>query len=76
MNWADYISWDPRVIYGKPVISGTRVPVDLVLEKLAKGETFGQLLSAYPHLNGSQLSACLYYATDLNRNEDFILTAT
>ena len=74
-NWREHISVNPKVMYGKPVIKGTRVPVDLITEKLAAGESFEDLLSAYPHVKMEQLLACLAYVTDLIRNEESILTA-
>ena len=74
MNWQNYISEDPKIMYGKPVIKGTRVPVDIIIEKLSKGESIDYLLTAYPHINKEQILACLAYATDLIRNEDSILT--
>lgn len=74
-NWRDYISVNPKVLYGKPVITGTRVPVELITEKLAAGESFEDLLAAYPHIRQEQLLACLSYVTDLIRNEESILTA-
>jgi len=69
MNWHTHISADPHVMYGKPVIKGTRIPVDLILERLAAGETFDQLLEAYPHIEKQALYACLSYATSSIRNE-------
>jgi len=47
---------------GKPVIKGTRITVDLVLEKLAAGESIDDILSSYPHLTREQILACLDYA--------------
>ena len=38
INWRDYITSDPAILFGKPVIKGTRVPVHLILEKLGQGE--------------------------------------
>ena len=75
MDWRKHISINPKILYGKPVIAGTRVPVDLITEKLAAGESFEQLLSAYPHITREQLLACFSYVTDLLRNEEAILTA-
>lgn len=74
-NWRDHISVNPKILYGKPVIAGTRVPVDLITEKLAAGESYEDLLAAYPHVTLEQLLACLAYVTDLIRNEESILTA-
>lgn len=46
---------DPQVMMGKPVIAGTRIPVELILEKLAAGETTEQILSAHPRLRVNAL---------------------
>ncbi|MEL7161667.1 MAG: DUF433 domain-containing protein [Bacteroidota bacterium] len=74
IEWQDHITVNPKVLYGKPVITGTRVPVDLIIEKLAMGESFDYLLSSYPHIKMEQVLACLSYATYLIRNEESILT--
>ena len=47
---ADLIRSDPAVLMGKPVVAGTRITVELILEKLAAGETFDQILEAHPRL--------------------------
>ena len=47
---------------GKPVIKGTRITVELVLQKLSEGESVEQILKSYPHLNREQILACLDYA--------------
>jgi len=54
---------------GKPCVKGTRIPVYLLLEKLAAGETFEQLLAAYPNLVMEDLRACLEYAAALAADE-------
>jgi uncharacterized protein (DUF433 family) len=69
MEIADYISRDPKIMFGKPVIKGTRIPVDLILEKLAMGESIDQLLLAYPKINKESIYACLLYASKLIKNE-------
>ena len=51
-----------NVMMGKPCIKGTRIPVCLMLEKMAAGETSEQLLAAYPQLTVDDLRACLEYA--------------
>jgi len=50
---------------GKPCIEGTRIPVYLMLQKMAAGETAEQLLAAYPQLTAKDLSACLKYGAGL-----------
>lgn len=64
MNWKNHIKVDPDIMFAKPVISGTRLPVDIILNKLAGGKTVEQLLKSYPHLTAEDISACLYYAAE------------
>jgi uncharacterized protein (DUF433 family) len=73
MTLPDRIEVKPDVMMGKPCIRGTRIPVYLVLEKLAAGETAEQILAAYPQLTQADLSACLEYAAALAR-EEVVLT--
>ena len=56
------IEINPKVMVGKPVIKGTRITVQLILEKLASGESIDDILVSYPHLNRKQILACLEYA--------------
>jgi len=56
------IEINPKIMVGKPVIKGTRITVELILEKLSNGETIDQILNSYPHLNRDQILACLDYA--------------
>ena len=57
------------VMMGKPCIKGTRIPVYLVLQKMAAGETTEQLLAAYPQLESEDIRACLEYAAALAAEE-------
>jgi uncharacterized protein (DUF433 family) len=63
----------PEVMMGKPCIKGTRIPVYLMLQKMAAGEGFDLLLAAYPQLTSQDLSACLEYAAAL-AGEEIVLT--
>ena len=54
----------PEVMLGKPVIRGTRVPVELILRKLADGASRSDLLDAYPSLTDEDISAAMAYAAD------------
>ncbi|MBA4140857.1 MAG: DUF433 domain-containing protein [Segetibacter sp.] len=69
MNWQEYIMSNPEIMFGKPCIKGTRISVDLVVEKLANGETIEYLLTAYPRLTKEGILACLQYAAESVRNE-------
>ena len=65
MDWRERIGVDPDVLAGKPLVRGTRLSAELVLELLAAGETEEQLLSAYPRLTSEDVRACLAYASYL-----------
>jgi len=54
---------------GKPCVKGTRIPVYLLLEKMAAGETSDQLIAAYPQITVADLRACLEYAAALAADE-------
>jgi uncharacterized protein (DUF433 family) len=56
------IQSDPKIMMGKPVIAGTRITVELILEKLAAGETIEQILEAHPRLTRESVAAALEYA--------------
>lgn len=64
VDWKEHIVSDPHILFGKPVIKGTRVPVDLILEKLSDGETADYLLTAYPHLKMEDIYACLAFGSE------------
>ena len=69
LNWQERIVSDPKIMFGKPVIRGTRIPVELVLEKLANGETIEDLLVAYPRIMREDVSSCLFYAQHSVKND-------
>jgi len=59
----DRIEIDPRVCNGKPIIKGTRIPVSVILEQIAEGESWDEVLSGYPELHREDIQAALFYAT-------------
>ncbi len=67
------IEVNPKVMLGKPVIRGTRVPVELVLRKLGEGATDEELLDAYPQLTREDLLAAIRYAADAVGHEETVL---
>lgn len=75
MNWKNYINSDPKILFGKPVIKGTRIPVDLILEKLAAGNSQTDLLKAYPRLTKKVIQACLFFAADNAKHEKVIFVS-
>jgi uncharacterized protein (DUF433 family) len=58
---------DPRIMMGKPVVAGTRITVEHILEKLSGGETFEQLLEAHPRLTREAIHAALAFAASALR---------
>jgi uncharacterized protein (DUF433 family) len=60
---------DPNVLQGKPIVEGTRISVELILEKLAAGETPEDLLEAHPRLTQAGIQAALSFALDVVKNE-------
>lgn len=58
---------DPDVMMGKPVIAGTRITVELILEKLAAGETAEQILESYPQLSKESINSALEFAARVLR---------
>ena len=56
---------NPKVMFGKPVIAGTRIPVELILDKLAAGEAIHEILQDYPRLTTEDIKAALDYANKL-----------
>lgn len=60
----DRIVRDPRVLVGKPTIKGTRIPVELVLEYLARNPNFAELFADYPRLTMADVQACFAFARE------------
>jgi uncharacterized protein (DUF433 family) len=71
--WARRIEIDPKRMLGKPVIRGTRVPVELVLQKLSEGATEDDLLEGYPHLKRADIRAAIAYARAVMTGEETLI---
>jgi len=71
---ADRIEINPRVMLGKPVIRGTRIPVELILRKLGEGATQADLLDAYPRLTPEDIQSAMRYAADTLAHEETLVT--
>ena len=69
MSWQDRIIVDSKVLTGKPIVRGTRISVELVVDLLAAGWSHRQILDSYPHLTEEDVRACLSYASELLREE-------
>ena len=64
-NYQDRIVQDPNIMVGKPVVRGTRIPVEVVIGKLAENPDLDDLFTAYPRLTIEDVKACLTYANAL-----------
>jgi len=73
MSTTDRIVVDPKVMLGKPVIRGTRIPVELIVRKLGEGASEADLLDGYPALTNEDIKAALAYAADTLAHEETIL---
>lgn len=69
MDWRSRIVAHPDVLVGKPVIKGTRISVELVMDLLAAGYTAEQIIEQYDHLTREDIQACLAYAKEVVRSE-------
>lgn len=76
IDWTLHIESDPEKLFGKPVIINTRIPVDLILEKLAVGDSIDELVDAYPSITRDDIAACLMFAADSIKNEVIISKAS
>ena len=70
MTMTDRIEINPRVMLGKPVIRGTRIPVELLLRKLSEGASELELVDAYPRLTREDIQAAIRYAADTLAHEE------
>ena len=70
MDIAQYIEVNPKIMMGKPVIKGTRITVELILEKLSAGETVENILEAHPHISKEQIQAAFAFAAQSLKGEN------
>lgn len=74
MNWQDRITIDPQILVGKPIVRGTRIAVEFVVDLLGQGWTSEQILREFDHLTAEDIQACLAYASDVLKSERVYLT--
>ena len=74
MKLAERTEIHPEVMMGKPVVKGTRVPVELLLRKLSEGSSVAELSEAYPHLVEEDIDAALAYAAAAVALDETVLT--
>ncbi len=69
MDWRDRIELNPEVLVGKPVIKGTRIAVEFIIDLLGQGWTEAQILDNYPQLRHEDILATLQYTSELLKEE-------
>jgi uncharacterized protein (DUF433 family) len=72
MGIYDRIEINPKVMMGKPVILGTRIPIELILRKLSEKATEADLLQAYPQLVAEDIQAAIRFAADTIAHEETV----
>ncbi len=70
MKLGERIDVNPKILGGKPVIKGTRIPVYLILELLSAGYDFKRIITAYPALTEEDIKAAVNYAAKIVKNEE------
>ena len=75
-TWQERIQFDPRVLGGKAVIRGTRLAVEKVVELMASGWTERQIIDNYVGLTHEDISACLFYASEVLKSERVVALAS
>ena len=68
----EYITADPAILGGKPIIKGTRISVQLILEWLANGSSVDQIIQEFPHLKPEAVREAILFAAALSKNSGFI----
>ena len=76
MHWQERIEINPRVLVGKPVIKGTRIAVEFVVDLLGRGWSVDQVLQQYDHLTRDDIQACLQYAGETLKSERVYLVSS
>jgi uncharacterized protein (DUF433 family) len=72
MNWKDRIEVNPEVLVSKPIIKGTRISVELIMDRMADGWTIEDVLASYPHISREDVLAALSFASELFKEETFV----
>ncbi len=71
-NWQEHISIDPQACHGKPCIKNTRIMISVILDNLADGLTFEEIVKDYPPLTLEDVKAAIAYAAQLTREEELL----
>lgn len=66
MNWREKITSDPQICHGKACIKGTRIMVSVILDNLAEGMSFDEIIASYPSLTNKDIRSAISYAAELS----------
>jgi len=69
MDWQARITLNPNILVGKPIIKGTRLAVEFIIDLLAQGWSIDEILRNYPGITVTDIQACLYYASASLKSE-------
>jgi uncharacterized protein (DUF433 family) len=72
MDWKERITVNSDILAGKSIIKGTRISVELVMERLADGWSVADILESYPHLTREDVLAAITFVTEIFKEEDHI----
>jgi uncharacterized protein (DUF433 family) len=72
MDWKEHITVNPDILVGKPIIKGTRISVELLLDRFADGWSYDEVLAAYPHITREQVQAAVSFAAELFKEDRFV----
>lgn len=74
-RWTKRIATNPDILTGKPIVAGTRISVELILDCMASGWSVDKVVEAYPHITPDDVLAALAFAADVMRNKPFVSVA-
>jgi uncharacterized protein (DUF433 family) len=74
-RWAKRITTNPDILAGKPIVAGTRISVELILDCIASGWSVDKVVEAYPHITPEDVLAALAFAADVLRKKPFVTVA-
>lgn len=74
MSYPDRVQSSHNILLGKPVIKGTRIPVEIILKKMSEGASIDDLLEAYVNITKEDILACLEYSAEVVASEELIET--
>ena len=69
MSWEDRITADPKILVGKPIIRGTRLSVEFIIDLIGRGWSIEKVLREYDHISAEDIQACLNYAKENFKSE-------